>query len=135
MNKDEAARFCAFHRRSRYDIIQARQEDAWGTSWTFAPCNPKAAEQVALMLKRMGVRRVRHSRRARLIVHPGEHIEAVVTTELPERQQTVLRLADAFEFRGLVFLRDDCLLLLEEAFHEGQTVGLDCPFEEGQASF
>lgn len=122
MNDDEAAHFCAFCRRSRYDVIQARRGDGWGPIWTFAPCDPKAAARAALMLRRMGAREVRHARRARLRLRPEAPVEVVVVTELPARLQFVFRLADGLELQGMAYLRDESLWALEEAT-EGRAVG------------
>jgi len=123
MNNDEAARFCAFFRRSRYDVLQARHGDGWGPSWTFAPCDPRAAARAGLMLRRAGAREVRHARRARLLIRPGEFVDTVVITELPFRLQTVLRLADGSGLHSLPYLRDESLQALEEATEERRAVG------------
>lgn len=123
MNDNEVAHFCAFYRRSRYDMVQARHEEGWGPPWTFAPCDPSAAARSALMLRRAGVREFRHARRARLRLRPGEFVDAVVITELPLRLQIVLRLADGSTVHSLPYLRDESLQALEEATKECRAVG------------
>ncbi len=123
MNKNESAQFCAFFRRSRYDIVQAREGDGWGSPWTIVPCDPRAAVQAALMLRQAGVRDFRHARRAHLSRRPGEFVDAVVITELPLRLQVILRLADGSEIYSLPYLSDECLQALEETTEERQFVG------------
>ena len=123
MNNDEAARFCAFCRRSRYDVVQARHGDEWGPPWTFAPCDPRAAARAALMLQRIGAREVRHARRARLRLRPEAPLEVVVVTELPARVQFVFRLTDGLEVHGIMYLHDESLQALEEATDGRRAVG------------
>jgi len=123
MNNDEAARFCAFFRRSRYDVVQARHGDGWGPPWTFAPCDPRAAAQAGLLSQRMGAREVRHARRAHLRLRPEAPFEVVIVTELPARRQCVFRLVDGLEFHGIMYLHDESLQALEEATDGRRAVG------------
>lgn len=123
MNNDEVARFCAFFRRSRYDVVQARHGDGWGPPWTFAPCDPRATARAALMLRRMGAREVRHARRVLLRLRPEVTSEVVVVTELPARRQYVFGLTDGLEVHGIMYLHDESLQELEEATDSRRAVG------------
>lgn len=119
MDHNDREQLRAFFGRSRYDIIQARQSDGcWGSIWTFAPCDPRAAAKAARMLLRMHEGKplqVRHARRARL--HDRQHhvnTDVVVMTELPERTQEVIGLADGIALRVPLYLQDDALTALAE---------------------
>jgi hypothetical protein len=120
-NRDQTDReqLCAFHRRSRYDLIQASQNEGWGPIFTFSPCDVRAAQKAGQMMARMhrGEQlRVRHARRARL--HNRQcHIEtdAVVVTEFPGREQRVLQIENGLVLRVDVYVEDDALAALEAA--------------------
>ena len=121
MNQDEITQELAellafFGRGSSYDVMQARQGTGWGSAWTFAPCDVHAAERAAWMLRRMGVGEVRHARRARLRTEAYGVQRVMVVTDLPERLQAVLRLADGSVLNGLPYLTDAALAALEAAF-------------------
>jgi len=118
---EELAELLAFFKRgSSYDVMQARQGTGWGSAWTFAPCDVHAAERAAWMLRRMGVREVRHARRARLRVRTdgaqGTVQQVMVVTDLPARLQIVLHLTDGCAVGGLQYLTDAALAALEGAF-------------------
>ena len=114
---DEYAELLAFFKRgSSYDVLQSRQGGGWGTAWTVAPCDVHASERAAWMLRRMGARDVRHARRARLRTEACGVQGVMVVTDLPERLQAVLRLADGSVLNGLPYLSDAALAALEVAF-------------------
>ncbi len=119
MDQLDRKQLCAFYRRSRYDLIQARQGDTWGPLFTFSPCDARAAQGAAQMMRRMHrgePLRVRHARRARL--RDRQHhvdTDVVVVTELPERSQEVFGLEDAVVLRVAAFLEDDAQVALEAA--------------------
>ena len=104
-----------FFQHSRYDMIQARTDSGWGHAWTFAPCDVRAAEQAGRMMRRLGARQVRHSRRARLRGVGEGVVEALVVTVLPVRDQTVLHLEDGSRRSVSCLLSDECLEALEAA--------------------
>lgn len=105
-----------FKRGSTYDVLQARHDSGWGSAWTFAPCDVHAAEKAAWMLRRMGAREVRHARRARLRTGTEEAQKVMVVTDLPERLQAVLRIADGCVLSDLPYLADESTTALEAAF-------------------
>ncbi len=105
-----------FQRGSSYDVLQARQSNGWGDAWTFAPCDVHAAEKAAWMLRRMGAQEVRHARRARLRTDDDKVQKVMVVTDLPERLQAVLKIADGSVLRGLPYLADESMAALEAAF-------------------
>lgn len=105
-----------FQRGSSYDVLQARQGNGWGGAWTFAPCDVHAAEKAAWMMRRIGARHVRHARRARLRTEAAEVQRVMIVTDLPERLQAVLRIADGSVLNGLPYLADESTAALEAAF-------------------
>ena len=121
MNQDETIKELAellafFQRGSSYDVLQARQGSEWGAAWTFAPCDVHAAEKAAWMLRRTGVREIRHARRARLRTPTHAVQRVVVITNIPGRTQVVLRLADGCAIVSVPYLSDAALAALEAAF-------------------
>lgn len=122
MSQDEMAEkglqelLAFFQRGSSYDVLQARHGSEWGAAWTFAPCDVHAAEKAAWMLRRTGVREIRHARRARLRVRANAVERVVIVTELPERGQVVILLGDGCVIGSLPYLKDDALAALEAAF-------------------
>jgi len=120
MNQDEmkelAELLAFFNRGSSYDVLQAREGSGWGSAWTFAPCDVHAAEKAGWMLRRMGVRELRHARRARLRLRADAVERVMIVTNLPERDQAILRLVDGCAVGGLPYLSDHALAALEEAF-------------------
>ena len=119
MDQNDRDQLCAYFRRSRYDIIQARQGDEWGPLFSFTPCDPRAAEKAAQMMVRMnrgGQPRVRHARRARLQNRRQQiATHVVVITEFPGRGQEVLKIDDGLVLRVDAYLEDDALAALEAA--------------------
>ena len=104
-----------FFQHSRYDVLQGRTDNGWGPAWTFAPCDIRAAEQAGRMMRRLGARQVRHSRRARLRGNGEGVVEALVVTVLPGREQTVLHLEDGSRRSVNCFISDECLEALAAA--------------------
>ena len=119
MDQLDREQLCSFFRRSRYDLVQTREGDGWGTVWTFPPCDAKAAQNAARMLRRMHRTeplRVRYARRARVHDrHRQGDTDVVVVTALPERVQEVIGLEDGTLLRVNAFLEDDALAALEAA--------------------
>ena len=109
-NQNDADQLCAFFRRSRYDIVQARTVSGWGAIHSFVPCDVRAAKRAAQMLERMGREhiQIRHAKRARLRVQPVPAIrDVVVVTYYPERTQTVFSLETAERLRLKIYLEDE----------------------------
>ena len=117
MDQRDREQLCAFFRRSRYDVIQARQDDGWGPLFSFAPCDARAAQKAGQMLARMHRKeqlRVRHARRVRLHNrHRNVDTDVVVVTDLPERVQEVVGLENGLALRINLYLQDDALAALE----------------------
>src|SRR5690348_3548308 len=108
MNQNDQHReLLTFYRAgSLYDIVQEITAAGVGLAWTLSPCSVHAAEQAAWMLRRLGAKRVRHSRRARLRRSTGDSIEVMIATELPDIVQTVLRIDDGEMITISAILRD-----------------------------
>lgn len=116
MDQLEREQLCAYFRRSRYDIIQARHGDGWGPLFSFVPCDAHAAQKAGQMMVRMhrGEQlRVRHARRARLHDRRQAATDVVVVTKLLEREQVVFGLENAVILRVNIYLRDNALAALE----------------------
>jgi len=100
---DELARILSAYRRGlTADMIQMRIGGEWGVIWTIPPCSPEALERVAHQVRRCRADRVRHIRRARLMVRGADPIEAVILTEISPVIQEVR------------CLRTACLVLVGE---------------------
>ncbi len=96
-----------------YDLLQAQTSHGWGPLWTFVVCDLLAAEQAALMLKRLKAISVRHARRANLYIASRDVTETVVIiTELPSQFQVIWRLRDHRQLLTPVYLQDECLTAL-----------------------
>lgn len=113
-DQNDYAALVKFFQHSRYDMLQAHTHSGWGPAWTFAPCDIRAAEHAGRMMRRLGARQVRHSRRARLR-GVGQGVEVLVVTVLPGSEQTVLHLKDGSLRSVNCFLSDECLEALEAA--------------------
>jgi len=113
IDQNELMGLLAFFRHSRYDMLQTQTvEGDWGPGWTFPPCDVLAAQKAARMMRRMGISRIRHARRARLRRSDGVLMEAIVVTALPSRQQTVISIEDRHVSPVSRYLTDDCLDVL-----------------------
>ncbi len=120
MDQDEAEGYCAYFRRSRYDMVQARTAGGWGGIHTYIPCDVRAAKRAGQMLLRMqpaaAPLEVRHARRARLHTGPLEvPTDVVVVTRFPKRSQSVFHLETAMRLRVRQYLEDEALAALDAA--------------------
>jgi hypothetical protein len=108
---EDLAQICAFCRNSDYDLLQVHDGKRWGMAWTLVGNDVHAVERAGRQMRRMGINRVRHACRARLM-EDGDKQEVVLVTELPDWTQRVLRLADGVPLKQIRTLADDSLRAL-----------------------
>jgi hypothetical protein len=117
MTEEEWTRLLAAYRRGlAADIIQFQDSaGVWGVIWTVPPCSPAALERAARQAARCRVVRVRHIRRARLVLRGGPAVEVVVVTEAMPVIQVVRDLSNSRPVLVGQLLQDDGLRALMDA--------------------
>jgi hypothetical protein len=113
-NKDIEEFLTAYRQGATADFIQPWQSGKWGSLWTFAPCDPTAAERVGHQMARMGATEVRWIRRGRLRNVQGM-VEVMILTEFPALKQAVVAVKDHQQLNIERFLTDESTERLKSA--------------------
>jgi hypothetical protein len=114
-NQDELqAALRAFRNGMDMDMLQIRVNGVWQDIWTVTPSSIDSMEKVARQFSRMRLDTLRHIRRAYISNTSGERQHVMIATELPDREQIILRLDDGKMVQAARTLIDEALLTLEE---------------------